>query len=507
MPPPPALFPMPLPPPRPLRRRTPLSRRRWRPEHPPRRALRWSQPPPARPLASPAGAPPARPSPPDLRRWQLRSLGPAAPTGAASDGTGSAIPSPKGAGGGPSAPTPAPLPGGGTTVGVTKDSDDHRALLPQDRPVRWHRPQRPGGGPGGVRRSRPDPWAAPDPQDYDDGTANASTIQVEEKRARTRSSPLMSGVGETNVVLAPLADQHKVPSSSPTSTSTSPSPHLRLRRHRLLERHSHAPSLLHQEPARRRHKKHRHRLRGHQHRQERQAGLQSQGRRARPQRRLRTADRPVAVRLRQRGGEPPVPRVELVVMLNGPLGAICMLRDAKALGYKPTWTGVGLSWNLNIVATGSGGAADGIRHCPPRTRPWSRRRVALLGASSASTCRTPAPNRRRYLMLLRLRLRLSFIEGLRRTGPDLTREAFVQTFETKMNGYARASSRPRPSAPATVPARWSGSPPAAPTASGPPRNPAGAPPSDQYQAVSAEDERSVSRRPRRVLRRCRTSRC
>ena len=48
-------------------------------------------------------------------------------------------------------------------------------------------------------------------------------------------------------------------------------------------------------------------------------------------------------------------------MMNGPLGGICMLRDARALGYKPTWTGVGISWGFNVVAQASGGGADGIR--------------------------------------------------------------------------------------------------------------------------------------------------
>src|SRR5205085_5749119 len=53
--------------------------------------------------------------------------------------------------------------------------------------------------------------------------------------------------------------------------------------------------------------------------------------------------------------------VQVVFMMNGPLGGICMLRDARALGYKPIWTGVGVSWNLNVVAQASGGGADGIR--------------------------------------------------------------------------------------------------------------------------------------------------
>jgi Periplasmic binding protein len=46
---------------------------------------------------------------------------------------------------------------------------------------------------------------------YDDGTANASTIQVEEKRAKDEAFALVSVIGESNSVLAPLADQHRVP--------------------------------------------------------------------------------------------------------------------------------------------------------------------------------------------------------------------------------------------------------------------------------------------------------
>lgn len=39
------------------------------------------------------------------------------------------------------------------------------------------------------------------------------------------------------------------------------------------------------------------------------------------------------------------------------------------------------------------------------------------------------------VLLIFYALLKSFIEGLRRAGPDLTREALVQTWETKMNGY------------------------------------------------------------------------
>src|SRR5947199_349788 len=110
-----------------------------------------------------------------------------------------------------------------------------------------------------------------------------------------------------------------------------------------------------------------------------------------------------------------------------------MLRDARALNYRPTWTGVGLSWNLNIVATGSGGAADGIRTLATGTTletPAGRHYVAFA--------RKYLPNSGAEdddLMLLAYGFTQTLIEGLRRTGPNLTREAFVQTFETKMNDF------------------------------------------------------------------------
>jgi ABC-type branched-subunit amino acid transport system substrate-binding protein len=118
---------------------------------------------------------------------------------------------------------------------------------------------------------------------YDDGTANASTIQVEEKRARNEVFALMSGVGETNVVLAPLADQHKVPAVVANIDEQVALP----------------LNYVFAITAYWRRQAHRDRLRGNQHGQERQGGLQSKGSRTRTQGRLRTARRPVAIRLRQ----------------------------------------------------------------------------------------------------------------------------------------------------------------------------------------------------------------
>jgi ABC-type branched-subunit amino acid transport system substrate-binding protein len=125
--------------------------------------------------------------------------------------------------------------------------------------------------------------------------------------------------------------------------------------------------------------------------------------------------------------------VELVYMMNGPLGAICMLRDAKALGYKPLWTGVGVSWDFNVVAQASGGGAEGIRFLSTATTletPAGRHYVELA--------RKAAPNSGADsddIMLIWYALVRSAIEGLRRAGPDPTRESLLQTWETGMTGY------------------------------------------------------------------------
>src|ERR671929_179805 len=180
---------------------------------------------------------------------------------------------------------------------------------------------------------------------YDDGTSNASTIQVEEKRAKDEVFSLVSIVSESNVVLAPLAERDKVPAvignvdqkvAEPlnwvfpvygywarmatvlpgfiknvlgaagkkigivyetTSTATDAKNAFKPKAKEVGE------NIVFEQPI-----------------------SQSQS----------TCANEVS-NLQAHG-------VELVFVMNGPLGAICMLRDAKALGYKPMWTGVGISW-------------------------------------------------------------------------------------------------------------------------------------------------------------------
>jgi len=356
--------------------------------------------------------------------------GAASPGGAETGGTGSAT----GTGGGDSSSVaPLPPPGGGTTVGVTKDSVTVGFFYPKTGPY------------AGLFRNLPAVLQAAFEEagaingrrmilkTYDDGTANASTIQIEEKRARSESFAFLSGVGETNVVLAPLADQHHVPAvianidegvALPLTYVFAITAYWKYQATIL-------PSFITNQ------------LAG----AGKRIGIVYEGTST-----AKNGKEAFKVKAKELGlnvvFEQPIAQaqsacanevanlqshqVDLVFMMNGPLGAICMLRDAKALAYKPTWTGVGLSWNLNVVGTASGGAADGIRTL-----------------ATATTLETPAGRRfgafaRKYLgsgadeddlNLLAYGFTRSFLEGVRRTGPNLTREAFVQTFENKMNDY------------------------------------------------------------------------
>ncbi len=269
---------------------------------------------------------------------------------------------------------------------------------------------------------------------YDDGTANASTIQVEEKRAKDETFALLSVVSESNVVLAPLADQHRVPvvigniddKVALPLTYAFPVFAYLARQARIL------PSF----------------IRNVLGAADQRIGIVYEGtstmKAAKDAFKAVAADagmrvvheQPIALNQSTCANEVSnlqAQRVELVVMMNGPLGAICMLRDSRALGYRPMWTGVGASWNVNLVATATGGAADGIRTLGTFTTletPAGRHFVEVM--------RKYAPNsgtENDDIMLVVYALAQTFLEALRRTGPDLTREAYVQTFETKMSGY------------------------------------------------------------------------
>jgi ABC-type branched-subunit amino acid transport system substrate-binding protein len=269
---------------------------------------------------------------------------------------------------------------------------------------------------------------------YDDGTSNASTIQIEEKRAKDESFSLMSVVSESNVVLGPLANQHKVPvvlgnvdqKVAEKLTYGFPIFAYWARMATIL------PSFI------------KNALSGG----TKKIGIVYEGTstaidaknafkdKARELELNIVFEQPIAQNQSTCANEVSNLQshgVEIVYMMNGPLGAICMLRDAKALGYRPTWTGVGSSWSFNVTASASGGGADGIRTISTGTTldtPQGRHFADLL--------RKAAPNSGADtddIMLLFYSMMRSTIEGLRRAGPDLTRESLVQTWQTKMNGF------------------------------------------------------------------------
>jgi ABC-type branched-subunit amino acid transport system substrate-binding protein len=333
------------------------------------------------------------------------------------------------------APTSPAVPGGPrTTTGVTKDTVTVGFFYPKT-----------GAYTGLARNATAVMQAALDEagpihgrklvlKTYDDGTANASTIQVEEKRAKDEAFGLMSIVSESNVVLAPIADQHKVPlllinvdeKVALPLTSVFPLGTFWERQATILPGFiknvlgggGKRIGVVYEGTSTAKAAKEAFKAKAA------QMGLQI------------VFEQPIAMNQSTCANEVSnlqAKQVELVYMMNGPLGGICMLRDSRALNYKPTWTGVGVSWNFNVVAAASGGAADGIRTLASMTT-----LDTPAGRHFAEVVRKAAPNtgaENDDIMLIVYSLAQTFLEGLRRTGPDLSREAFVQTMETKMSGY------------------------------------------------------------------------
>jgi ABC-type branched-subunit amino acid transport system substrate-binding protein len=359
----------------------------------------------------------------------------AGPTGGGPAGSGPGT----GGGGGAGAAGPAAIgspaaSGGGTRIGVTKDTVTLGVFYPKSGPYA-----------GLFRNAVAVAQAAADEAGlingrrlvfkyYDDGTANASTIQVEEKRAKDEAFSYVSIVSESNVVLAPLADQHKIPvvignidqKVAEQLTYAFPVYGYWARMATIL------PSFI------------KNVLGGG----AKKIGIVYEGTSTAID--AKNAFKPKAKELGLNViFEQPISQsqsacanevanlqshgVELVYMMNGPLGAICMLRDAKALGYKPTWTGVGVSWAGNVTAAASGGGAEGIRFLNTVTT-----LETPAGRHFSDLLRKAAPNSGAGgddVMLIWYSLLRSAIEGIRRAGPDLSRENLLQTWETRMNGY------------------------------------------------------------------------
>jgi ABC-type branched-subunit amino acid transport system substrate-binding protein len=404
----------------------------------------------ALPATSAGAPPPVTPVSGPAARSSRQAAATSAPSGQAAKGGSGPLPGPNpggsgasGAAAGPSASggssgassASAPIPGpGGSTVGLTNDTITLGVFYPKS------------GAYAGLARNAPAvAQAAFDEAGlingrrvvlkyYDDGTANASTIQVEEKRARNEVFQLLSVVSESNVVLAPLADQHKVPLvvgnidrkvALPLSYVFAVYPYWAHQAtilpgfiKNVLGGGAKKIGVVYEGTSTAIDAKNVFKDKA------KELGLNVVFEQPIAQNQSTCANE--VSNLQARG-------VELVFMMNGPLGGICMLRDAKALGYRPAWTGVGPSWGFNVVAQASGGGADGIRML--RVTPTLE---APEGRHYSEIMRKAAPNTGAdsddVLLIFYAMLR-SVIEALRRAGPDLTRESLVQTWETKMNGY------------------------------------------------------------------------
>jgi branched-chain amino acid transport system substrate-binding protein len=385
-------------------------------------AARYTQQAASSPAGPAAGRGPAR----------VSSPGAPAPGAANGRGTGSSASSSSAGSVGP-APTPAPTTGG-TTVGITKDTITLGVFYPRTGAYTGLARNAPAVADAAFQEAGPINGRRVAIKYYDDGTANASTIQVEERRARNEVFSLVSIVSESNVVLAPLADQHKVPLfvgnidqkvALPLTYAFPLYPYW-ARQATIL------PGF----------------IKNSLNAGSKKIGVVFEGTSTAIDAKNAFKDKAKEIGLSVVFEQPIAQNqstcanevanlqshgVELVYMMNGPLGGICMLRDAKALGYKPTWTGVSPSWGFNVVAQASGGGADGVRMLratPTLESPEGRHYTEIM--------RRYAPNsgaENDDLLLIFYALLRNVIEGLRRAGPDLTRESLVQTWETKMNGY------------------------------------------------------------------------
>jgi ABC-type branched-subunit amino acid transport system substrate-binding protein len=333
----------------------------------------------------------------------------------------------------PAAPAPVPA-AAGTTVGLTKDAITVGLFYPKSGAYAAATRNVPALTEAAFAESGPINGRRVVVKYYDDGTANPSTIQAEEKRAKEEVFQYVSLSGEANVVLAPLADRHKIPLvignidqkvALPLTYAFAVFAYWAYQARLLpgfiknvLGAADKKIGIVYDSTSTAIDAKNVFKDKA------RALGLNIIF--EQPIAQAQSACVNEASNLQARG-------VELVFMMNGPLGAICMLRDARALGYKPMWTGIGVSWGFNAVAQVSAGAADGVRLL--RTTPTLE---SPQGRHYSEVMRRALPNSGADtddILLTFYSVLQSAIEGLRRAGPDLTRESLVQTWETKMNGY------------------------------------------------------------------------
>jgi ABC-type branched-subunit amino acid transport system substrate-binding protein len=268
---------------------------------------------------------------------------------------------------------------------------------------------------------------------YDDGTSDAATIQASEKAAQGEVFALTSIVSESNVVLAPLANRDRVPVvvgnidakvAEPLTYAFAVSPYWAKQAEILpgfiknvLNAGSEKIGIVYETTSTATDAKNIFKQRAA------ASGLSV------------VYEQPIAQNQSTCINE--VSNLEahgaqLVFMMNGPLGAICMLRDAGAAGYHPTWTGLGTSWNFSVVAQASGGSCEGIRMLGSSTTldtEAGRHYTAVMHARGDTAAENDD------IALIGWDLARTIAKGLQATGPELGRDAFVRAMESKVNGY------------------------------------------------------------------------
>ncbi|MGH2783821.1 MAG: ABC transporter substrate-binding protein [Actinomycetota bacterium] len=120
---------------------------------------------------------------------------------------------------------------------------------------------------------------------------------------------------------------------------------------------------------------------------------------------------------------------KLVVMFSAPVAAARCLQDSRTIGFNATWTGVGATWNFTITNQASGGLTNGIEMISN-----TRTLESPEGQRFAAAVRKYYPNDEDAagddLAFVPWGQVFLWAEGLRRAGPNLTREGFIRAMET-----------------------------------------------------------------------------
>lgn len=125
---------------------------------------------------------------------------------------------------------------------------------------------------------------------------------------------------------------------------------------------------------------------------------------------------------------------EIVLMLSLPLSAICILRDARSLGYNPIFTGLNSSWGFNVVTSGSGGATEGMTvfGANGTNESAAGQHYQRIMNKYYPESNNPATN---DIGIGPFGIAYYVLEALRRAGPEITRNNYLTVLEEGMEGW------------------------------------------------------------------------